>query len=154
MSAGSDITIRPCRADDLEQVIGLLADDMLGAGREARDADVAPYRAAFSEIEADPRNTVYVAEAEGRIVGCYQITIIPNLSFQGGRRAQIEGVRVTGEMRGRGLGEQLMRHAIEIAREHGCRIVQLTSNRERSDALRFYERLGFGPSHVGFKLYL
>lgn len=153
MSGGADLIIRPCRADELEEVIGLLYDDVLGAEREATDA-IAPYRTAFAEIEADPGSTVYIAEAEGRIVGCYQLNIMPNLSFQGARRAQIEGVRVADAARGQGLGERLMRHAVDVAREQGCGIVQLTSNRERAATLRFYERLGFLPSHVGFKLYL
>lgn len=145
--------IRPCRADDLEAVVALLAADILGSGREAA-ADIGAYREAFAEIDADPRNTVYVAVEEDRIVGCYQLTIIPNLTFAGGRRALIEGVRIAAGCRGSGLGQQMIRHAIERARAAGCRMVQLTSNKQRADALRFYERLGFQASHVGFKLYL
>lgn len=154
MTPSSDIIIRPCRAEDLRQVVQLLADDVLGAGREEAGSDISPYEQAFEEIDADPRNTVYVAEKSGDIVGCYQLTIIPNLSLRGGRRAQIEGVRVAASARGHGLGERLMRHAIDLAQGEGCVLVQLTSNSEREDALRFYERLGFKPTHTGFKLYL
>ncbi len=154
MAVATENLIRPCGQDDLAQVAALLADDELGAGRELSTDDISAYEAAFREIEPDPRNTVFVAEADGRVVGCYQLTIIPNLSFEGGRRALIEGVRVAENMRGKGLGEQMMIHAIATAREQNCRIVQLTSNRQRPGAIRFYEGLGFEPSHVGFKLYL
>lgn len=154
MSSAETVTIRPCTLDDLDAVVALLANDLLGAGREAAGADLASYRQAFAEIEADPRNTVYVAEQGGQVVGCYQLSIIPNLTFEGGWRAQIEGVRVCADARGAGVGEQLMRHAIAIAGQEKCRLVQLTSNRTRDGALRFYERHGFEPTHVGFKLYL
>lgn len=149
-----NVTIRPCREDDLPTVVAMLADDVLGAGREAAGADPAAYEDAFAEIEAQPGNTVYVAEQDGEVVGCFQLTLIPNLSFEGGKRAQIEGVRVAAAARGQGLGEAMMAFAISKAREEGCRMVQLTSNRKREDALRFYERLGFEPTHIGFKLYL
>ena len=154
MTSSERIEIRPARAEDLGAVVRLLADDVLGAGREDAAANLARYETAFAEIDADPRNTVYVAERGSEIIGCYQLTIIPNLSFTGSRRAQIEGVRVAASARGLGLGEQLMRHAIDRARAEGCGLVQLTSNNERPDALRFYERVGFKPTHTGFKLYL
>jgi ribosomal protein S18 acetylase RimI-like enzyme len=154
MASNPDIVIRAAREADLEAIVALLADDILGAGREKAGADLGTYRRAFEEISADPGSEVYVAEYSGRIVGCYQFTVIPNLSLKGARRAQIEGVRVADEMRGQGLGERLMQHAIELAREAGCGLVQLTSNNQREAALRFYERLGFEPSHTGFKMYL
>ena len=154
MTSSDAIEIRAGRAADLGAVVQLLADDVLGAGREDAAANLARYEAAFAEIDADPRNTVYVAARDGEVVGCYQLTIIPNLSFKGARRAQIEGVRVAASARGLGLGEQLMRHAVDQAKAEGCGLVQLTSNNERPDALRFYERVGFKPTHTGFKLYL
>ena len=154
MDASQNISIRPCHNEDLEQVVALLADDDLGATRESADSDMAAYAEAFQEIDSDPRNTVFLAVGDGRILGCYQLTIIPNLTFEGGRRALIEGVRVAEGARGQGIGEKMMAHAISVARDENCRIVQLTSNKQRSDALRFYERLDFIPSHVGFKLYL
>ena len=100
---GVAVTIRPCRAADLSAVVALIADDMLGARREAADGALAAYQAAFADIEADPASEVYVAEVTGRIVGCYQITVIPNLTLQGARRAQIEGVHVAADIRGQGL---------------------------------------------------
>lgn len=156
MSAQSEATvrIRPARAEDLERVVALLSDDFLGATRESANSDLAPYIEAFADIEADPRNMVYVAEQGGRILGCYQLTIIPNLTFGGGRRALIEGVRVAESSRGSGIGRRMIEHAVDIARAEQCRIVQLTSNKKREDTLRFYEKLGFEPSHIGFKLYL
>lgn len=154
MESSESISIRPCREEDLEHVVALLADDELGSGRESATTNAAAYADAFRDIDQDPRNTVFLAEGDGRVLGCYQLTIIANLTFEGGRRALIEGVRVAEFARGKGIGEKMMDHAIAIAREQSCRIVQLTSNKQRSDALRFYERLGFIPSHVGFKLYL
>ena len=151
----ADLTIRPCASqDDLAHVVALLSSDVLGAKREGTSEELAPYAKAFAEIDADPNNTVYVVEDAGQVIGCYQLTFIPNLSFMGGKRAQIEGVRVADHARGRGIGEKMMAHAIDKAREAGCRMVQLTSNRQRDDALRFYERLGFEPTHIGFKYYL
>lgn len=132
----------------------LISDDVLGAHREAGTATIEPYHHAFSEISKDPNNRVYVAEVDGAVVGCYQLTLIANLSFEGGRRALIEGVHVDAAWRNQGIGRQLMDHAVKISQAENCRIVQLTSNKQREDALRFYERLGFLPTHVGFKLYL
>lgn len=154
MKDNESIIIRPCRPDDLDAVVAMLIDDTLGAGREAGVGGIAAYERAFAQIEAQAGNTVYVAEDAGTVIGCFQLTMIANLTFEGGLRAQIEGVRVASSARGRGIGERMMLHAVETAREAGCRIVQLTSNRSREDAIRFYERLGFEPTHVGFKLYL
>jgi len=154
MSESDTLTIRPCRADDLPAVIAMLADDVLGAARETAGGAAAAYERAFEAITAQSGNTVYVAEEKGRVIGCFQLTMIPNLTFEGGLRAQIEGVRVSARARGQGVGEKMMAYAIQAARDAGCRIVQLTSNRQREDALRFYERMGFAPTHVGFKLYL
>ena len=154
MMSSDGIEIRAARGEDLGEVVQLLADDLLGGGREDANSNLSLYEAAFAEIDADPRNTVYVAARDGQIIGCYQLTVIPNLSFKGARRAQIEGVRVAASARGLGLGERLMRHANDRAKQEGCKLVQLTSNNERPDALRFYERLGFKPTHTGFKLYL
>ena len=150
-----DITIRPATAEDLPEVIALLVDDVLGAGRETFDEQSRkPYEQAFEQIEADPRNDVLIALVDGEVIGCLQLTLIPNLSFKGGLRAQIEALRVKAEYRGQGLGARLVSHAIDVARANKCRMVQLTSNKTRNDAIRFYEGLGFEPTHVGFKLYL
>lgn len=148
-----DIGFRPARAGDMPAIVRLLADDPLGAGREdLREPLPEAYARAFAEIEADPNNEVVVAEHDGRIVGTLQLTFIPGLSHTGGRRCQIEAVRVDGSMRGAGLGRRMIEHAIGRARERGCRLVQLTTDKTRTDARRFYEGLGFTASHEGMKL--
>jgi len=131
----------------------MLADDVLGQGRESgQGGDV--YIASFDAIAAQPGNDVYVGEADGEVVATAQLTLIPNLSISGTLRAQIEGVRVASSQRGQGTGEALVRFLVLRAREGGAGMVQLTTNKARADALRFYERLGFEASHEGMKLYL
>jgi GNAT superfamily N-acetyltransferase len=134
------------------EIVALLADDAIGAGREGPADDA--YYVAFDLIAADPRNQVLVAEAAGRVVGTLQLTMIPGLSRHGMLRAQIEGVRVADGQRGRGLGRRMIEHAIDLAREQGCGLVQLTSDKRRPDAVRFYQSLGFTASHEGLKLSL
>jgi len=146
-------TIREARRDDLQAIATLLADDPLGRTRED-PADLAAYMSAFDAIAAQPGNLVLVAELHGRIAGCLQLTLIPGLARRGMTRAQIEGVRVAATDRGAGIGEAMVRDAIERARAAGCGLVQLTSDTARPDAHRFYERLGFAASHVGMKLAL
>jgi ribosomal protein S18 acetylase RimI-like enzyme len=145
-----DITIREARREDVPAIVGLLADDPLGAAREA-PGDVAGYLCAFDAIAAQAGNRLFVAERAGTVVGCLQLTLIPGLTRRGATRAQIEGVRVGAECRGQGVGELLMNHAIDAARAAGCTLVQLTSDASRAGAHRFYERLGFVASHIGFK---
>jgi GNAT superfamily N-acetyltransferase len=138
---------------DLPQIVRLLAEDPLGAQRE-RNADPLPqsYRDAFRRMRAQPGNRLLVALEGEAVVGCLQLTVIAGLSRQGLTRAQLEGVRVAKARRGSGIGEALMRHAIALARAEGCGLVQLTTDRRRGDAHRFYERLGFVASHLGMKL--
>lgn len=143
------VRFREAGRDDVPAIVALLREDVLGAGRER--APEATYRAAFEAMLAEPHNRMIVGEAAGHVVACYQLTLISGLSRDGARRAQIESVRVAGVMRGRGLGEALMRDAESRARAAGCRLVQLTSDRTRTDAHRFYERLGYAASHAGFK---
>ena len=150
----SSVTFRPARSGDLAVIIALLSDDKLGVNRESFEDNSQAYEQAFAEIDGDPNNMVYVAEDDGRVIGCLQVTFIANLSFKGGRRALVEAVRVADSHQGQGLGKRLMEYVIDLARQRGCRLVQLTSNKDRADAVRFYEQLGFQPSHVGFKLYL
>ncbi len=150
----NDVTFRSARESDLAEIVTLLADDPLGSTRESGDGDMDAYERAFSEINADPNNLIAVIEDEGKVVGCLQVTFIANLSFEGGRRALVEAVRVADSHQGRGLGRAIMEYAIGLAKERGCRMVQLTSNKERPEAIKFYEQLGFLPTHVGFKLYL
>ncbi|NJP51265.1 GNAT family N-acetyltransferase [Streptomyces sp. SBST2-5] len=148
-----DLEIRAATADDIPAIVGLLADDPLGARRESPD-DLRPYRTAFERLRSDPNQHLVVAVREGRVVGTLQLTIIPGLSRRGSTRSVIEGVRVQADERGSGLGSQLIEWAIEESRRQDCRLVQLTSDNTRTDAHRFYERLGFVASHVGFKLAL
>lgn len=150
-----EIIFRPASQEDLPAIVGMLADDPLGAKREAFRAPLpGSYRLAFEAIEHDPNNELIVAEKEGRVVGVLQITFIPYLTYQGGWRALIEGVRVSSNMRSSGIGRRLLEWAIDRARQRQCRIVQLTSDKTRPDAIRFYEGLGFTASHEGMKLSL
>lgn len=149
----TDFTFRRATAEDIGAIVAMLADDPLGAKRETPD-ELGPYEAAFTAIDTDPQQLLTVAEREGRVVGTMQLTFIPGLSRQGASRALIEGVRIHSEERGSGLGTELTKWAVEKARERGCSLVQLTSDATRLDAHRFYERLGFTASHVGFKLAL
>jgi GNAT superfamily N-acetyltransferase len=143
-------TIRPATQDDVPAIVAMLADDPLGARRE-QPGDPA-YLAAFTALAADPRQLLVVAEQDGAPAGTLQLTFIPCLSRRGATRAQIEAVRVRADRRGSGLGQELVRWAIDTARERGCVLVQLTTDNSRTDAHRFYERLGFQASHVGMKL--
>ncbi|MFJ3226270.1 GNAT family N-acetyltransferase [Streptomyces sp. NPDC086783] len=146
-----DLEIRPADADDVPAVVAMLADDPLGAQRESPD-DLTPYLAALERLSADPNQHLVVAVREGRVVGTLQLTIVPGLSRKGATRSIIEGVRVHSDERGSGLGTQLIEWAIDESRRQDCQLVQLTSDVTRTDAHRFYERLGFTASHVGFKL--
>ncbi|MBV7698825.1 GNAT family N-acetyltransferase [Streptomyces sp. TRM70350] len=148
-----DLEIRAAVTDDLPAIVGMLADDPLGAQRESPD-DPTPYRTALERLGTDPNQHLVVAVREGRVVGTLQLTIIPGLSRRGATRSIIEGVRIHADERGSGLGTQLIEWAIEESRRQGCQLVQLTSDNSRVDAHRFYERLGFTASHVGFKLQL
>jgi len=147
-----EATIRRATAADVPAVVALLADDVLGAQRE-RPGDPA-YAQAFAAIAADPHQWLMVADADGEVVGTLQLTVIPGLSHRGTTRAQVEAVRVAASQRGSGLGTRLLGWAVGQSRELGCGVVQLTSNASRTDAHRFYERLGFEASHTGFKLAL
>ncbi|GHD38733.1 GNAT family N-acetyltransferase [Streptomyces galbus] len=148
-----DLDIRPAVADDVPAIVGMLADDPLGAQRESPD-DLAPYYAALERLSSDPNQRLVVAVREGRVVGTLQLTLVPGLSRRGATRSIIEGVRVHADERGSGLGTRFIQWVIEESRTAGCQMVQLTSDRSRTDAHRFYERLGFEASHVGFKLQL
>lgn len=147
------LTFRKASRDDLQTIVDMLADDHLGTTRESPD-DLTPYIPAFEAINRDPNQLLVVCERDGAIVGTMQLTITPGLSRKGASRMTIEGVRVHQEARGSGLGGDMVRWAISEAREQGCRMVQLTTDKSRTDAHRFYERLGFEPTHVGYKLNL
>ncbi|MER7823543.1 GNAT family N-acetyltransferase [Streptomyces sp. NPDC096097] len=149
---------------DLPAVLALLADEDAVPDPASISVGEAHERA-FAAIEADPRNELLVltdqadpaggSDAPGEVVlGCLQLTYIPGLGQNGKERALVEAVRIRADRRGSGLGAELMRLAVERARERGCGLVQLTSSKRRTAAHRFYERLGFARSHEGFKLHL
>ncbi|MFC9589234.1 GNAT family N-acetyltransferase [Streptomyces sp. NPDC056944] len=146
----SDLEIRPATAEDLPAIVAMLADDPLGAQRESPD-DLGPYVTAFERLAADPNQHVVVAVRGDKVVGTLQLTVIPGLSRKGTTRSIIEGVRIHSDERGSGLGTQLIEWAVAESERQDCRLVQLTSDVTRTDAHRFYERLGFEASHVGFK---
>jgi GNAT superfamily N-acetyltransferase len=146
------VIFRRATAQDLPGIVALLADDVLGATREA-PGDPA-YAAAFAAIDADANQLLAVAEQDGRILGCLQLTFLPGLSHRGAWRGQVESVRVAADQRGTGLGRRFLEWAIAQCRARGCRMVQLTTDRSRADARRFYESLGFIASHEGMKLAL
>ncbi|MFI1885085.1 GNAT family N-acetyltransferase [Streptomyces jumonjinensis] len=149
----NELVIRLAIMDDIPAIVAMLADDPLGAQRETLE-DLSPYYAAFERLDQDSNQHQAVAVREGRVVGTLQLTIIPGLSRRGSTRSVIEGVRVHADERGSGLGTRLIEWAIAESRRQGCQLVQLTSDVTRTDARRFYERLGFEPSHIGFKLAL
>ncbi|KUO21412.1 GNAT family N-acetyltransferase [Streptomyces dysideae] len=148
-----DLEIRPATTEDVSAIVAMLADDPLGAQRESPD-DLTPYLAALRRLSRDPNQHLVVAVREGRVVGTLQLAIIPGLSRKGAVRSIVEGVRVHTDERGSGLGTRLIEWAIDESRRQDCQLVQLTSDNTRTDAHRFYERLGFTASHVGFKLSL
>ena len=147
----TDLQIRAAVTDDVPAIVGMLADDPLGAQRESPD-DLGPYLTALERLSADPNQHLVVAVRGGRVVGTLQLTIVPGLSRRGATRSIIEAVRIHTDERGGGLGRRLIEWAIDESRREGCQLVQLTSDTTRTDAHRFYERLGFTASHVGFKL--
>ncbi len=149
------LKFRQATREDLSEIVRMLADDFLGVTRERYENPLPEsYVKAFEEIEADKNNELIIAEKDGEIVGTLQITFTPSISFQGGKRATVESVRVDKKYRGQGFGKELMKWAIGRAREENCVAVQLTTNSDRKDAHRFYEDLGFKGSHLGMKLYL
>lgn len=150
-----DLAFRRARRDDLPTIVALIADDQLGQARDdARLPLDARYTDAFAAIGRDPNQILAVAEQDGAIVGCLQITFIPGVSRRGAWRGQIESVRVARHLRGGGIGAAMFRWAIEECRKRGCSLVQLYTDKSRVDAHRFYERLGFKASHEGMKLSL
>lgn len=147
--------IRRATPPDLPGIIQLLADDALGQTREVWQEPLPEnYQRAFEAIAADPMHFLAVVEQNGKIVGTFQLSFIPGISHQGSTRAQIEAVRVAAHLRGHGLGEAMMRWAIEYSRAKGCKMVQLTTDKTRTKSLRFYKRLGFLSTHEGMKLKL
>lgn len=147
-----EVTFRRAVRDDVPDIVRLLADDVLGRGRELW-ADPLPdaYWRAFDAIDADASELLIVGEIDGAVVSTLQLSFLPSLSHRGATRAQIEAVRVAAELRGTGVGHRLVGWALERAREHGCSQAQLSSSKTRTDAHRLYESLGFEASHEGMK---
>ena len=155
MADAGAVVFRKARLEDLRAILELLNDGKVGNVLEQIE-DPLPrmYTDAFAILDADPNQLLLVGETGGRIVASLQLTFIPGVAHQGAWRAQVEAVRVARELRGRGIGEAMMRHVVALARERGCTLVQLTTNKARDDAQRFYRRLGFTASHEGMKLRL
>jgi GNAT superfamily N-acetyltransferase len=152
----SSVVLRRAEVADVPAIVRLLAADQLGATRDGvttRD-DLASYERAFRDIDRDPAHILVVAQSGPDVVATLQLSFIPGLARHGALRAQIEAVRVADAWRGRGLGAAMMDWAIAEARRRGCALVQLTSDKTRTSAHRFYERLGFVASHEGMKLAL
>jgi len=151
-----DITFRRATDSDLVTIVEMLADDELGAKRENYQVPIPKgYLDAFEKINSDPGQELFVVEDEfDKVIGTLQLSFIQYLTYQGGIRAQIEAVRIHKDCRGKGLGKKMFSWAIERAKERGAHLVQLTSDKKRSDAIRFYEELGFRASHEGLKLHL
>jgi GNAT superfamily N-acetyltransferase len=148
-----ELEIRRASREDVAAIVKMLADDPLGAKREAYAVPLPEnYYAAFDAIDGSPDNELIVAEHNGSVVGVLQLTFIPYLTYRGGWRALVEGVRVAPEMRSSGVGRKLFEWSIDRARERGCHLLQLTTDKARPDALRFYQSLGFVASHEGMKL--
>lgn len=149
----SRLHFRRARREDLNSIITLIAEDGLGRGREVLNQEPASeYVSAFNEMARDPNQLMAVIESDDQVIGYMQITFIPGLSRKGAWRGQLESVRVASHLRGRGIGEKFFLWAIEQCRGRGCSLVQLTTDKQRKEALRFYSKLGFEESHRGMKM--
>ena len=149
------VSFRPAQPGDIPAIVALLAADTLGKTREiVSDPPDPRYRAGFDAVMADSNQLLAVAERDGKVIGCLQLSFVPGVSRLGAWRGMVEGVRVAVDARGSGIGQAMMAWAIAQCRARGCDMVQLTTDHRRKDAQRFYVRLGFEPSHVGMKLSL
>lgn len=149
------INIRLATREDVGEIVRLLADDDIGSKREKYEEPLPKeYYTAFDAISSDKNSILIVAEIDKRIVGCLQLTYITYLTYQGGKRALIEGVRIDSNYRGKGIGKFMLNWAIDKSKENNCHLIQLTTDKKRPDALDFYKQLGFIPSHEGLKLFL
>ena len=149
------IHIRLAERADVAAIAALFASDTLGGhGDSADSSDLPAYLAAFDRIRESPNDRLYVAECDGELAGTFQTTLVTMLTGKGSSVLIIEAVHVRHDLRGQGIGETMIRHAIETGRQAGVRLVQLSSNKVRTDAHRFYKRLGFTQSHAGFKMKL
>lgn len=145
-----DLIFRDAVRADLQRVVELIADDAVAARRTGTYGE--PHVRGFEAIVASPDNELVVAESEGAVIGVMQLTYIPGISRNGASRLLVEAVRVDSALRGQGIGRLLMEHAHERGRARGCALAQLTSDKQRPEAHRFYRSLGYEQSHEGFKL--
>lgn len=147
---------RKAQQKDVLEIVKMIADDKLGRLREDfQDPLPQKYYDAFHNIDADNNQELVVVENdENEIIGVFQLSFIQYLTYQGGIRAQIEGVRIRADQRGKGIGEQVFQWAIQRSKDRGAHLLQLTTDKKRPDALRFYEKLGFKASHEGMKLHI
>ena len=151
----NDIQFREAQKGDLKYIVQMLADDPLGMQRERFQSPLpSSYCNAFDSIDKDSNNALILALLKDEIIGVLQLTFIPNLTYQGSWRPMIEGVRVSSKFRSKGIGQSPIQEAIRRANIKECRLVQLTTDKHRPDAIKFYERLGFHSSHEGMKLHL
>lgn len=149
------VSFRRATREDLPRIVALIAEDQIGQTREDTSTPLnGAYVEAFAAIQRDDNQVLAVAELDGAVIGCLHITFIPGISRRGAWRGNIESVRVARELRGKGVGRAFFDWAIARCRERGCRLVQLTMDKRRNDASRFYQSLGFTPSHEGMKLSL
>ncbi len=150
-----NIIHRRAKLDDLKEIVSLLADDKLGRMREQAGDEVAQaYLDAFAKIDSNPNQYLMVVENDFKVIGTCHLTLMPSLTFSGSTRLQIEAVRVDQRIRGQNVGQKMIEFAVNWGFDQGATIIQLTTNKERPDALRFYEKLGFKATHEGMKLYL
>ncbi|MGB6976196.1 MAG: GNAT family N-acetyltransferase [Gammaproteobacteria bacterium] len=150
-----NISFRKANRSDVSHIVRLLSEDNIGITREKYENPLPlSYYAAFDVINADKNNLLIVAELNNQIIGTLQLTFITYLTYQGGKRALIEGVRTDQSIRGKGIGKAMIEWAIKKAKEEGCHVVQLTTDKKRPGALEFYKKLGFVASHEGLKLHL
>ncbi|MEP9373228.1 GNAT family N-acetyltransferase [Mesorhizobium sp. KR1-2] len=155
MADVSEVLIRPARRTDIPAIAALFAADALGGHSDTTDAEALPlYEKAFDTIAASPNDELYVAELDGEVVGTFQTTLIVSMTGRGAATLRIEAVQTREDMRGRGIGARMIKQAIAQGAAAGARTIHLTSNLKRTDAHRFYMRLGFEQSHAGFKLKL
>ncbi len=149
------MSFREATREDLPAMIELLHDDPLGKSREIISTPVAKtYLDAFDDISKDKNNTLYILEHNAHLIGILQLTIIPHLNRGGSKRAQIESVHIHRDVRKRGFGTAFMKFAIKKAKDKNCKIVQLTTDKTREQAQKFYSNLGFTGSHIGMKIYI
>jgi len=149
----SELKFRLAKKDDLIDIVRMLSDDTLGASREQFKPILSDnYLKAFENISTDPNQELTIVEMNGEKIGTFQLTFIQYLTHQGGLRAQIEAVRTSSNYRGKGIGTAVFKYIIERAKQKGCNMLQLTSDKQRSQAIKFYETVGFIASHEGMKL--